>query len=553
MKEANSREYIQKIEDLKNCNIGQFYRKIKEVGSKLGEGSDATFTLPGHLELNLNENAAAEKIAKHFSAISQEFPPINAENLPERVKNKIFQPDVSKEAPTIEEYEVYEKVRKKKLKNSTVPGDIPKKLKKEFLPELAKPASFIFNSITSTGMYPRQWVTEYVSPIPKVNPPETEDDLRNISLTADLSKNYENFLSEWLMPYIKKRIDPGQFGGLSGHSTTHYLISLYNFILTNTDTSSIPKAVMVALVDFSKAFNRINHAKVIVRLSDWGVPGWLLRILISYLTGRSMILRYKGVCSDRFLMPGGSPQGTLLGVLLYLVYVSDIGMDLPQAPPTVQGIVDLPSVQYPPPPAISVHEARLKFVDDLSLAEIVRLDSQLHQNHSGYYLPASESILQRRLDEISSAAETHDMKINLDKTKIIPFNFTRNYKFEPCFILEGSNLEVVHETKLLGLVVSSDCRWEKNTKNVVQRGQSRLWFLRRLKLLGASSTTLVDIYKLFCRSVLEYCAPVWAGSITKKNTQNIERVQKNAFKIIFGSHYTTYDDLLTEIDESSSL
>ena len=118
------------------------------------------------------------------------------------------------------------------------------------------------------------------------------------------------------MPYIKKRIDPGQFGGLSGHSTTHYLISLYNFILTNTDTSSIPKAVMVALVDFSKAFNRINHAKVIVRLSDWGVPGWLLRILISYLTGRSMILRYKGVCSDRFLMPGGSPQGTLLGVLL---------------------------------------------------------------------------------------------------------------------------------------------------------------------------------------------------------------------------------------------
>ena len=118
-------------------------------------------------------------------------------------------------------------------------------------------------------------------------------------------------------------------------------------------------------------------------------------------------------------------------------------------------------------------------------------------------------------------------------------------------MLEGSNLEVVHETKLLGLVVSSDCRWEKNTKNVVQRGQARLWFLRRLKVLGASNTTLVDIYKLFCRSVLEYCAPVWAGSITKKNTQNIERVQKNAFKIIFGYHYTSYDDLLTDIDESS--
>ena len=112
-----------------------------------------------------------------------------------------------------------------------------------------------------------------MTPIPKVSPPETEDDLRNISLTADLSKDYENFLAEWLLPYIRKRIDPGQFGGLQGHSTVHYLITLYHFILTTTSTTSIPHAVMVALIDFSKAFNRISHSKVIIRLSDWGVPG----------------------------------------------------------------------------------------------------------------------------------------------------------------------------------------------------------------------------------------------------------------------------------------
>ena len=551
MKETNCKEYVMKIEELKNCNLGQFYQKIKKVGSRLGEGGDTIFTLPAHLELNLDDKAAAERIARHFGAISQEFPPINTECLPERLKEKIFDPQIIKDIPTIEEYEVYEKFKKRKLKNSKVPGDIPKKLKKEFLAELAKPASSIFNCITRTGIYPRQWVTEFVSPIPKVRPPESEDDLRNISLTSDLSKDYENFLSEWLMPFIKKRIDPGQFGGLSGHSTAHYLITLYNFILKQTDTSNIPKAVMVALVDFSKAFNRINHAKVIVRLSDWGVPGWLLRILISYLTGRSMILRYKGVFSDRLFMPGGSPQGTLLGVLLYLVYVSDIGMDLPQALPAIQGTVDLSSVQYPPPPAVSGQEVRLKFVDDLSLAESVRLDTQLHHDCSGYYLPARESILQRRLDDISSAAEAHDMIINLDKTKIMAFNFTRKYRFEPCFSLEGTQLEVVKETKLLGLTVSNDCRWDRNTKDIVQRGQARLWFLRRLKLLGASRSTLIDIYKLFCRSVLEYCAPVWAGSISKKNTQDIERIQKNAFYIIFGPSHTSYEDLMIEIEESS--
>ena len=97
---------------------------------------------------------------------------------------------------------VFEKLKKRGFKPSSVPGDIPAKLKSEFSPELAGPVANIFNSITRSGSYPRQWVTEFVTPIPKVTPPENEDDLRNISLTADLSKDYKNFLSEWLMPFI---------------------------------------------------------------------------------------------------------------------------------------------------------------------------------------------------------------------------------------------------------------------------------------------------------------------------------------------------------------
>ena len=171
------------------------------------------------MELNLQPDVAAERIAQHFSTISKEFPPIDAYSLPQRVKEKIFHPEVSKSAPHIEEFEVYEMFKKRGFKQSSVPGDIPSILKKEFSAEIAVPASKIFNSITKSGTYPRQWVTEYVTPIPKVTPPENEEDLRNISLTADLSKDYENFLAQWLMPYIKKRIDPGQFGGLKGHST----------------------------------------------------------------------------------------------------------------------------------------------------------------------------------------------------------------------------------------------------------------------------------------------------------------------------------------------
>ena len=192
------------------------------------------------------------------------------------------------------------------------------------------------------------------------------------------------------------------------------------------------------MVDFSKAFNRIDHSKVIIRLSDWGVPGWLLRILVSYLSGRSMILRYKDTQSSRHSMPGGSPQGTLLGVLLYLVYVSDIGMNLPSLPPQISGVTDLPSVSFPPDPAVSEDEARLKFVDDLSLAEKITLDSQLDSFGDSLILDSSKSLLQSRLNELSLSAKYHDMKLNLKKTKIISFNFTRNHKFLPNLLLEGT-------------------------------------------------------------------------------------------------------------------
>ena len=258
-------------------------------------------------------------------------------------------------------------------------------------------------------------------------------------------------------------------------------------------------------------------------------------------------------------MPGGSPQGALLGVLLYLVYVSDIGMDTPVSS---YDTVDLPSVPFPPPLAVTEKEARLKFVDDLSLAESIRLDTALepssdlngpktYHDRNGLFLPAHNSILQRRLNEITISAQTHDMKLNLSKTKIMPFNFTKKYDFLPTFTLDGTPLENVYETKLLGVTITSNCRWDSHTKSTVLKGNSRLWFLRRLKLLGASKNTLMDIYKLFCRSVLEYAAPVWAGALTNKNKQDLERVQRNALRIISDAPNTPYLEFLTECNEET--
>ena len=171
------------------------------------------------------------------------------------------------------------------------------------------------NKIVHTAKWPPQYKREYVTPIGKVPQPESEDDLRPIALTAFFSKVMEQFVVMWLLEIIGDKIDFRQYGGTKGNSISHYLIQLINFILYNHDKND-PTAVLACLIDFSKAFNRQNHNILITKLSDLGVPSWLLRLVMAFLEDRSMVVRYKGGVSDPRQLPGSGPQDTLLGLLL---------------------------------------------------------------------------------------------------------------------------------------------------------------------------------------------------------------------------------------------
>ena len=140
---------------------------------------------------------------------------------------------------------------------------------------------------------------------------------RNL-LTPFFSKLYKSFLAEWLLPIVKPFIDPGQCGGLRKSSISHYLIKLLHFIHLNMDKTQ-PHAVVLSAVDMAKAFNRMSHKQVIEDLYDMRVPGWLLLILISYLTDRKMTLKFKNILSALRSLPGSSPQGTVLGVILFII------------------------------------------------------------------------------------------------------------------------------------------------------------------------------------------------------------------------------------------
>ena len=221
----------------------------------------------------------------------------------------------------------------------------------------------IFNSVARKGIYTRDWSVEYVTPIPKSKVVETEDQLRPISIVPDLCRDFSDILVKWLLPYVEKRMDPAQFGGMKGCSSTHYLILLYNFIMSRLDSRE-PKSVIISQIDFRRGFTKLDHNKILIRLSDWGVPPFLLKLIVSFLTDRSLRVRYRGAVSESELLPSGGPQGLTLTMILFLVLMSDSAQD--PAPPLPLDAVpgDVNCVPAPPLPLETHDEIRLKFQDD---------------------------------------------------------------------------------------------------------------------------------------------------------------------------------------------
>ena len=410
------------------------------------------------------------------------------------------------------------------------------------------PASQILRKIATTGKWFKRWRIEQGLPLKKVQEPLTEDELRIISLTPFLSKIFEKIAVDWLMVCISDKLDVNQYGGRKGSSINHYLIDFISFILYNQDLKE-PNAVLAAMVDFQKAFNRQDHLTLITKLcNEMKVPGWLLIIVIGFLQDRELVVTYRGKQSANKKMPGGGPQGTVLGMLLFLILINKAGF--PEDNRNFgERFTKVANARK------AIKNMHLKYVDDLTLAEAINLKSELSVENNLIWerplrfhdrteqtLPKGASQVQQQLDNLQEYSRVNSMKINQDKTKVMIFNNARKYDFQPKLTVSQIELEVVKEMKLLGVVITSNLSWNANTDHITTKASCRLWLLRRLKNLGASQEQLLDVYNKQIRSILEFAAVVWHAGLTNENEIKIERVQKSAFAIILGKNYHTYQN-----------
>ena len=323
---------------------------------------------------------------------------------------------------------------------------------------------------------------------------------------------------------------------------------------------NIPHAVLAVMIDYSKAFNRICHNNIIRILSNMGVPGWLLRIVMGFLTERELIVRYEGKQSGRKWLPGGSPQGTRLGLFLFLILINAAGYE--QLEKQLGEHITQKKNRRQIIPYI-----HMKYVDDLTLAETINVKDCVltnpdpnpprplsYHDRTLHVLPTDQTPVQGELYKMMQYCEENQMRINTDKTKVVLFNTARKYDFMPQLTIDGTNLlEVVEEFRLLGLVLKSNLSWQANTDQMCQKGFARLWMLRRLKKLGATQSEMIDVYYKQIRCILELAVAVWTPGLTKAEGYQIERVQKCALHVIMGENYQSYDHAaeFLEVDKLS--
>ena len=435
---------------------------------------------------------------------------------------------------------MHKKIKSMKNNTSTVKGDIPIKVIKMFGHELYGPLSNIFKRCCRFGEYPNIWKLETVTPAPKQYPPEIPSHLRKISGTLNFSKQFEKFLAEAMISDMTPSSDPSQYGNEKGISTQHYLIKMIDRILSCLDKNNTNEAyaVITHLIDWSQAFDRQCPKLGIDSFIENGVRKSLIPVLINYFQDRKMKVKWHGKYSSVRNMPGGGPQGCYLGQIEYSSQSNDSGN------------------------CVASHD-RYKFVDDMSLLEILNLitcglASYNFKNHvasdiaiGAKYLPTENYKSQNYLNSVQQWTDAKKMKLNQDKSKVIIFNYTKNYQFGTRLYLEDKLLEIVNQTKLLGTIISSDLTWWQNTNYLTQKGYQRLQILKKLYEFNVPVVDLVHIYTLYVRSILEFNCCVWTFNITQGEQNDIERVQKIACKIILKDSYSSYESALITLNLQS--
>jgi len=384
--------------------------------------------------------------------------------------------------------------------------DIGNYIVKRVASEILVPLTSIFNLSISTGNVPDDLKVAKVIPIYKKENPEICSNYRPVSVLPCFSKILERLIFNRSINYIDKYdiLNKKQFGFRSNHSTYMAILDLLDTISNSVENNETTIGIFL---DLSKEFDTIDHKILLTKLEYYGFRGIVLEWFHSYLSNRKQYVCLNSCKSNMRNILCGVPQGSILGPLLFLLYVNDI--------------VNVSTI--------------LKFVlfaDDTTI-------TYSHKNIDSQY-----GIINEELKKVSNWFKVNKLSVNATKTN---FMLLGTYQKTNCvhdgnIILNDIKLERVKQTKFLGIQIDENLTWKNQIDNISKNISRGIGILYKLKHFVPEKI----LFSLYCTLILpyiNYCILAW-GNAAKKYMEKIFKLQKKALRIISDSEYRSHSSPL---------
>ena len=529
-----------------------------------------------------NDDETMEEAASFFTKISSEFPPLSIEALPTTYERPMNLLSVQ---------EVGDALKEMKKPKSYVSIDVPPQVLALCYDEIARPITPIMNLIRSSNWWPRIWKSEEVSIIPKITHPDSIEQTRNISCTSTFSKLAEHFM----LVELRKEVclPPHQFGGKKGCGTENLLCELSTDIMLGLDDNRA--AVGLMSLDYAKAFNRMSHNHCLNALARGGASSQTLRMVYSFLEGRTMKIKHNGKFSSIRSTPGGAPQGTKSGNFLFAMTADQLGREDSARPGSGsndndQGRIlpldesslmmddlsgfdsslnstlnvartdnrvgkkttilndtapnallstwprDQIEAELGLPPRWKQEEIKnYCYVDDQTQLEVLPRDLAVSSIGTGKEKRYAHALgLQRKYCLIDTQSKDIGMQLNLHKTQLLCIGCPMSCEISSYINIGGTIIESTNSMKILGYTFGNKPNANLQVEAIRRTVAYRAWAIRHLKRAGVPSPHLIEIYCCFIRALIEYGANTYGGYLTRQQSEELERLQANILRSILG-------------------
>ena len=385
-------------------------------------------------------------------------------------------------------------LRNLKIHKATGPDGIPARLLKETASELAPAVTLLFQVSLDRGKVPSSWKEALIVPIFKKGNRSSAANYRPISLTSILCKLCEHIVHSTISNHLDLNgiLTNAQHGFRKRRSCETQLLQTVDDLAKGLDDKSQTDMI---LLDFSKAFDKVPHQRLLLKVSHCGIAGTVLAWIGDFLHGRTQSVILEGQSSSWAPVVSGVPQGSVLGPLLFLIYINDL------------------------PDSVSSSTVRL-FADDTVLYR--RISS-----------PADAAKLQHDLDALQEWEDRWLMEFNPSKCQMLRVTLKRQ-PVEASYTVHGQALEAVSEAKYLGVVIDSKLNFNSHVDSVSKKANGTRAFLNR-NLRSCNRRVRDTTYKTYVRPQVEYASTVWDPH-THKSINKLEQVQRHAARYVTGSY-----------------